>query len=373
MSDPQKWADIVPFLRSLYVITDPGKDADDEDTLVAINRMIRLGLLEVMGVTANLKPARMRARLAKGTLNVLGQGGIPVGFGTNCTQTADDGLDYQFTASYLAPASEIVDGKNLIMGSLMHAKPKSVILMLISGMTDAADVLRENTFLFSSKVRRVVIMGGVKATEDGLHPEIDEDGHFIPDTAANNKFDMESAEYLYKSLQQLGIPTTIVTRHAANAAKVPRTVYDDMAATGHPVGLKMIAGQGAGIEMLWQRTWMSADNPQRCLPERCSPEWFRGQFLGGDGEGLTGEDSIWDLVKTFNLYDPVTFVATHPTIRGIFFEPYVVESGGAEHMIIGVSPERHGVSQPAELAAYVHRSLVESLEMSMADRRRKTA
>src|SRR5262249_3175667 len=153
---------IVPLFRSLFVITDPGRDQDDEDVLVTLNRLIRLEILDLMGVVANLAPSVQRARLAKGSLKMLGQNTIPVGTGTSCKQQDDDGLEYQFNVGYLAETSELTDGKELILKTLREAKPKSIVLLLISGLTDAAEVLREHTHLFESAVRRVVIMGAVK-------------------------------------------------------------------------------------------------------------------------------------------------------------------------------------------------------------------
>ncbi|HNB17949.1 MAG TPA: hypothetical protein PLC15_21365, partial [Candidatus Obscuribacter sp.] len=130
----------VPLFRDLFVITDPGRDQDDEDVLTMLNRMIRLEILRVMGVIANLAPSSMRARLAKGTLKQLGQPDIAVGIGSACQQTDDDGLDYQFAVSYLAEHDSVVDGKELIYNTLKEARPKSIVLLLISGLTDAAAV-----------------------------------------------------------------------------------------------------------------------------------------------------------------------------------------------------------------------------------------
>ncbi|MBK9200996.1 MAG: hypothetical protein IPL73_00850 [Candidatus Obscuribacter sp.] len=53
---------VIPLFRNLFVITDPGRDQDDEDVLVMLNRLIRLQILQVMGVVANMAPAVQRAR-----------------------------------------------------------------------------------------------------------------------------------------------------------------------------------------------------------------------------------------------------------------------------------------------------------------------
>lgn len=363
------WREISPTVRGLFVITDPGRDQDDEDTLVLMNRYIRMELLNTLGVVANLQPSRMRARLAKGTLKELGQDEIPVGWGSGQKQKDDDGLAYEFDVSYLADASETLNGEQLIYDTLCQAPEKGVVLVLISQLTDAANAFRNNPDLFKRKVRRVVIMGGVVA--DGNHKvALDELGRIIPDpTAQNHKFDLEATEFLYNALQMNNIGITVVSRYAAGGAKVPRSMYDDMAATGHSVGIRVYEAQKKAIELLWQRTHMELDDPNRHgLPERCGPDWFSNVFLGGNGKDRNGSDSIWDLLQTFQLYDPMTLIAAIPTLRNYFYDSYVVEVMGVEHHVIGISADRHGVSRPEELSEYLASSLVESLMMTLEAR-----
>lgn len=357
----------IPLFKDLFVITDPGRDQDDEDVLVMLNRMIRLEILQVLGVVANLAPSAQRARLAKGTLQLLGQNQVPVGYGSNCLQSEEDGLEYQFSVGYLAEHDNVVDGKALIYETLKNARPKSIVLLLISGLTDAAAVLREHHYLFQKAVRRVVIMGGVKTCKDNPNaPELDGEGRILPDeTAQNHKFDLEATRYLYRMLQDMEIPITVVSRHAAVAARVPRSVYEEMAATGHPIGTRLLAAQKEAIQKVWERANMAADDPNRLeLPARCDKTWFCNNFLGGKGAELTSQDNIWDLVQTFNLYDPCTLAACIPNQREHFFSPTVVEVHGVEHLIIGVSAQVHNVREPLALAEHLRNMLVESLKQA---------
>jgi len=363
-------ADLIQLVRGLFVITDPGRDQDDEDVLVMLNRAVRLGVLECLGVVANLRPSLMRARLARGTLNVLGVGDVPVGFGSGLEMNDDqDGLAYEFNAAYMAGEDEIVNGYELICGTLERAPKGGVILTLISQLTDAAEVLREEPELFCDKVRRVVIMGGVVA--DGDVPKLDEQGRLIPDpTAQNHKFDLPATEYLYRELQDRGIPLTVLSRHAAAAAKVERAVYDNMAATGHPVGERLRDAQRRAIDELWRRANLPADHVDRLgLPARCDRVWFCQAFCGGEGQDVPAGDSIWPFVKTFMLYDPCTLLAAMPGLREYFFSPYVHELNGVEHFVIGVNATRHNVVRPVELSGYLLTALVSSLEMSQSEAR----
>lgn len=355
------------LFRDILLITDPGRDQDDEDVLVMLNRFIRTQILNMLGVVANLKPSVKRARLAKGTLDILGLDKMPVGFGSGHEVTEDDGLEYQFDVTYLSPADAIVDGKELMIKTLRAAKPKSLVLVLISQLTDAATILREYTRLFETAVRRVVIMGGVQINKETDLPELDGEGRLIPDMSAqNHSFDKDSTRDLYRHLQDLGIPITVVTRHAATAAKVPRSIYDDMAATGHPVGIRLLKAQKAAIQELWQRACLPTDDKGRNgLPARCNKAWFCEAFCANQGQDRKPEDSIWDIVQNFNLYDPATLVAAIPNLREHFFAPSVVEVHGVEHLVIGVSATNHNVANPTGLAEFMRNTMVESLEVSL--------
>ena len=61
-------------------------------------------------------------------------------------------------------------------------------------------------------------MGGAKPFEFGAMLE--------PDSAHNNMFDFEAAQYVYRRLQELGIPLRIVSRFAAYSCALHRSIYD---------------------------------------------------------------------------------------------------------------------------------------------------
>lgn len=68
---------------SVLVLMDPGQDLDDEMFLVLLNALHERGLVECIGCITTLEPARMRAQLARGTLDVLGLLHVPVGAGSD--------------------------------------------------------------------------------------------------------------------------------------------------------------------------------------------------------------------------------------------------------------------------------------------------
>lgn len=363
------------------IIGDFGKDLDDEDTLVlhdgerrkrelaffSTQGSRRQDLFELNAVIGNLAPARQRARLAKGTLKKLGRPNVPVGVGTSCG-LPETGHAHEFDkVTYMADDSEVEDGPSLLIRQLEGAEDQSITLILISGMTDVAALLRSHPELVSSKVKYVAIMGGIIQENDS--PKLCAEGFLQPDDAANNKFDMESAKYTYRRIQELNIPMVILTREAAYACQVPRSFYDELADTGHEVGIKLRDTQQGSLEALWKRCCLPAGDAARAgLPDSRDKKWFTTVFCAGKGIELTAEDSIWHLVTGFMLYDPLTLIAAVPEFREKFFDPTVVKIHETEHYIIGVSKAKPGVKDGKALADFMLKRCLISLTISLAER-----
>ena len=123
------------------------------------------------------------------------------------------------------------EGDALAVEVLTHAADKSVTIVVVSSLTDVAKWLRNHEQLFVQKVQRVVIQGGVKEFTAGQAPP----GRYLePDSAHNNMFDAKASEFFYRRCQELGVPLVVLSRFTAYAAPMPRSVYDEMAATGSP-------------------------------------------------------------------------------------------------------------------------------------------
>ena len=180
-----------------------------------------------------------------------------------------------------------------------------------------------------------MIMGGVEDELSG--------GLLVPDSAANNAFDKGAARYFYEALQKKGVPMIIVSRAAAYACPVPRrTLYDELADTGHPVGIRVRDAQREAIARLWR--WSHATGTARHhLPERCDPPWFRATFCDGRGADLGAADDVWDLVVGFNLYDVIALLACCPALRAEYLQAHAVDVKGVRHQVIGRGDAATGV------------------------------
>lgn len=346
---------------SLFTCSDPGRDPDDENTTLLARGLQKLGAeLYLLGVVANLAPSKERAAILNGEMAQIGLSHVPVAEGSHCNRT-DTSKPYEFNCDYLS-LDGVSRGEQLFFHSFNAARGGTISLMLLSGMTDAASFFLKHPDLAKDRLREIVIMGGVKSSAGS--PAQEPNGFLVPDdTAANHQFDIPSSHSVYQFAQQNGIPLVVLSRFAALAAPVPRIVYDHMADTGHPVGIRLRDMQKDAITGLWKRTHLSQSDPERELPERCSPEWFRKQFLGGQGEGLDAKDEIWSLVKHFMLYDPLTLIAAIPELRERFFDPAVIEVNGTALTVIGVDANNHNVRNPKELVQFLASSLLEALRV----------
>jgi len=366
----KKIRDKLPWLTDIariISITDPGKDPDDENTMVVLGNFTLQGAVTLLATVANLAPEKIRAQLTRVTYDLLGMRKIDTGVGTNCTQHITfNPNDYQWQAPYLRSAknetnTKIEGGQKLLLKEFGKAKDKSITLLLISGMTDAAQFLFKNQSLFLKKIKEVVIMGGVK--RDGGKILTNDYGLMEPDSAANNAFDMYSAEYLYETLQEKKVTMWILTREAAYAARFPRSIYDEMAKTGHPVGIRLKEMQNTSIQNLWTRANMSVNSKLRELPPRCDKNWFCNTFCGGQCKNLNGNDDIWKYIESFILYDPMTLIAAIPKYRNVYFTPVEIKVKGTVHYLIGLSKQVHGIKYPDALRGFIHSQIVEALDI----------
>ena len=95
---PSGGASATAASTKVIMITDPGQDLDDEMAFIMARHLVELGLLEVKAVVATLTPAFHRARLCRGTLDVLGMHEVRVGIGSDGGDTEGDHKDH-FTAT----------------------------------------------------------------------------------------------------------------------------------------------------------------------------------------------------------------------------------------------------------------------------------
>lgn len=337
--------------QNIIVIGDFLKDLDDEHTLCGLAGLQKLGFIDLRCVVANLAPAELRARGARGTLDKLKLEYVPVGVGLPVFEGKT--YPYEENIPYLSKKEAVnSNGAALIIQSMIMCPDKSVTLILQSGMTDAAKLLANYSETFVRKVKEVVIMGGVKT--EGNEINLSVDGMLSPNNANNNSFDMMSAVWLYRQLQRQNIPMIITTREVAYAAQVPFSAYDEFEKTGNPVGICLKNRQLPSMQHLWEAACSQPGSSIRgTLPDDRDREWFIKVFCSGKDPGIEANGNIWPYIGFFNLYDPANLYAAIPELRDRFLKPTVVRIDKTDHLVIGVSSTEHGVQNPAEFAKFM--------------------
>lgn len=336
--------------KRVLVVTDPGRDPDDEVLFTQLAGLTRLGYAQVAGIIVNQTPLAERAQFAKATFKAMGLADVPVAIGTEGDVTHKL-RDYEFNAPYLTGHEEVApDGQAFLKEQMEKAQREGVkvTLLLVSGMKDADIFIKAHSELAKATLESVQIMGGIEIGAD-QKPVLDKNGFLQPDNAANNKFGSHENEYLsdpiskyarslYATLQEQGIPTTVLTRHAAYEARVAGSYYTKLAETGHPVGVRLRDMQKTSLLGLFEDVTQPGGHPNA----RLTPEWFANTFLKDPQNDLQqllkNPDDIMDRVKGFNPYDPMTALSTFfPDL----FKPYAHGKGSMS--VIGLSPAEHGV------------------------------
>ena len=248
------------------IISDPGEDLDDEMAMIMLRHLVDKKLLDCQGVVVNLKPSLTRARLMRGTLDTLGLRGVPVGVGTDGGSSMHRETFCETAKVYIPDEHEqrtrgLLTGRGLLHRIFVDAEPKSLHLICISSLKDAALFMRDNMVLFVEKVNSVTIMGGVHE-----FAEADETGLLQPDTAQNNVFDLDASTLVYSFCIEHRIPMHVVSRDAV--CPVPMALVRNLRdKSNHPLMKYLYDAQSLGLVGLWAK---ASETPiMRILAQPC--------------------------------------------------------------------------------------------------------
>lgn len=217
----------------IVVITDLAKDYDDLMAMVLVAELHRLGLLELEACVANLTPEKERAQFGRGALDLLGLQRIPIAVGSVGSETQHKVNDYEFKhcTFMVSPDSvEFEKGEDLLLQVLEKAMvdKRKITLVLLSSLMDISKFSLKYPDLVKNTVDSISIQGGVYFENGTLKPD---------NLAANNNFSPHHATHFTKYIQDNNIPTTVYTKVAAFATKLYSEFFEELSATGHPLGI----------------------------------------------------------------------------------------------------------------------------------------
>lgn len=314
--------------QNLILFTDPNKDPDDVATFVVGAQLHREGFVQLQeaAVTLGDRATRTsRAELAKGVFDRLGLPDVRVSVGRdyemNDRQRAEHAKFLAAGHALRAAPGEVAPQSLAALTERLHRAEGKSSLLVIAGMTDAADLLARQPALVRDHVERIVIMGGVK-------PEKDPDGFVQPDEHAyNNTTDMAAARRFYRGAQEQGIPLRIVSKEAAYKAAVSPAFYEGLAQTGHELGSFLKNVQKESLKEVW-------DGIGTKTLDRDTP-WFLRTFVSAEAADALGKpgtsgpgsfEEVWPQVRTLNLYDPLTLLAAVEGPDRMLFAPQEIHA-----------------------------------------------
>ena len=120
-----------------------------ERALVLLRGLRDAGYIQPLGVVANIWPSGDRARLLRGTLDLLGMHHVPVGIGSNGGSNDHTENSWANAQTYITPANSdregtIATGRQLLQRVFEEAAPSSITLLNTPSLTDAAMFLRDS-------------------------------------------------------------------------------------------------------------------------------------------------------------------------------------------------------------------------------------
>jgi hypothetical protein len=148
----------------MVLVADPGPDPDDVKVILMSAIMHKEGTVVIEGIINNGgHQAQQRTALAYATLKHLGMANqIPVAVGSAGVPYSPKDHEYRLEGYADALHMTYPTGAALLTKVLKHAEPNSIIIQIQSGFTDIATAIKSNPKLFSSKVKKCSIMGGLE-------------------------------------------------------------------------------------------------------------------------------------------------------------------------------------------------------------------
>lgn len=300
-----------PKTPEVVLISDPNSDVDDLLSFVTAAALADRGLLKLKGViatTGNPLIRLRRARFCKGAFIKLGYPFLAVSVGGEY-ELYDEKHDNFYGET---PAVIEVEklGMNvrrnpmeILQSAVQQAEEKSLVIVINAQMRDVAVFFRNCSAKQLQKIKKVVIMGGIKAERDNR-------GFALPDEKSyNNAVCMSAATELYAFLQEQNIPLLLVPKESVYQAQLGRDFYEKIAEINGMLAKCICESNKSFLECLWNSV-KAGDYSHFDI--RRFAKVFMGEEYKISSRELSGRDDfakVWEKIRYFNLYDPMAVIA----------------------------------------------------------------
>ncbi len=345
----------------ILCLNDFGEDVDDPVSIVFAKGLQDQSFLRLRGVICGTDPTDYRTEIGRGMLDRLNLRDLPLVAGRG---RADE---FWFRRTPWCSASRpLAKAEQLLAALFEQATDKSLTIVLMAPLGDLAAFIASERDLFVQKTAHVILMGGIEMQGD--LPVRDEKQRLLPDTAKNLYFNKPAGDYVFRELQTLGVPLTVVTRFAAYAASMPLQQFRQLGSLGHEVGNWLVDGIDGHFDEFWVNCNLPLDHIvrlERKMPERQTADWFRKFILKGKGADRTVSDKIHDLVDAVPIYDALAIAAAVPELRDKYFDITPFESVNGTVDLIGLGQQCSGVKNGPGLCDYILETMTAALRQSL--------
>lgn len=344
----------------VIIITDIGRDIDDTIAFMELASLERMCILNPLGVIATVAPEEERAYLARVTLDSLGLSDVPIGVGSDGGGSAEvklnslrflyDGEKKLFT---FEPGIEVM--KRIL---IEVEEPKSVKLVCLSSLKDISNFMKNESELFCSKIREVVIMGSAEYSE--------EQQRITPFPGYNTNLDWKSASFVYRECQERNIPTITVTRHAAHGCPFPPSFMKMLQDTHHLLAKEVRSVHVNEMDKLWAKVKSHRDTPER---QGMTPANDCESFLNFFQLQVCDSCNQWKNSSSY-IYGALAFLHCVNAYREMHFRPKGHLVKGVLHRVTGEptaedGSDRSGIANRENLRVEIQRMIQQGLSLSL--------
>jgi len=339
----------------VIICADIGHRASDEYMLSVAASLQQMGNLQLISVIAVRPPQVVRANIARGALDGLLLSNVPVAYSgvvsTPSRAAAGGAATTTFNADYGEPSVHVNNtGVELITRALLKAPKKSLVIMGTACLGDISEVIHSHRNLFASKVKRVVVVGSVK--------HVKRRSFIVPEEACGGgEKDHAFAKNVYRSCQDLKIPTVTLFKDVSLGFPFPSSHVDDLILSNHMVSTKIQRSE----EMQANRTWELTKQPKQETSRSSYPTLAAGSdnksfykySLGGKHPNA-GQHNIWPSIKSINLELVLGLLSCIPIYRDSHFRWETHQVKGIDHKVCRHSNASAGIIKSEALSNEIH-------------------
>lgn len=339
----------------IIICADIGHRASDEYMLSVASSLQRMGTLKLMSVIAVSSPQVVRADIARGALDSLLLSNVPVAY----SGVVGGGPATTFGADHVRSFAHVNGtGVELMTRALLKAPEKSLVIMGTACLGDISEVINNHRDLFASKVKQVVVVGSVKHARRRSFIEPEEVG-------GGGAKDHAYAKNVYRSCQDLGIPTVTLFKDVSRGFPFPSEHVDDLVSSNHVVARKIKRAEEMRVKGVWELIkQQESSRSSYFTPMGVDAKSFYKYSLGGKHPNVA-HPNIWPSIKSINLELVLGLLCCIPVYRDSHFKWETHQVKGVDHKVCRHTSAAAGIKKSDALSNEIHMLIGFALRTSL--------